>query len=39
MEEEDVEEEEAEEDREVIDRWPCTTSMESWVEELCVGEA
>lgn len=33
-----MEEEEAEEDREVMDRWPCATSMESCVEALLVGE-
>jgi hypothetical protein len=36
VEEEDVEEEE--EDREVIDRWPCTTSTEFSVEALLIGE-
>ena len=38
MDDEDVDEEEAEEDREVMDRWPCDTSMESCVEALCEGE-
>lgn len=38
VEEEDVEEEVVEEDRDVMEWWLWPTSIESWVEELFVGE-
>lgn len=33
-----MDEDEAEEDSEVMDRWPCVTSIESCVEALWDGE-